>query len=378
MTTAHRAPSGAVPLREIARVFLLLGFTAFGGPAAHIARMEEELVRRRRWLDARTFLDLVAASQLLPGPNSTELAIHIGRERGGWRGLLVAGVCFIVPAALLVGVLAWAYTRWGRLPAVGALLYGLEPVVIAVVARALVSLAPKALRERRALAAALVALVAAPWLNELAVLLVAGLVAALPRLRRPAAAVIVPLPGALVALAAATPTPAGLFAVFLKIGSVLYGSGYVLVAFLRSELVTRRAWISEAQLLDAVAAGQITPGPLFTTATFVGYLVAGGWGAAAATLGIFLPAFLFVAVSGALVPRIRAHPAAGAFLDGVGAGSLALMAWVTLELARSAIVDAASATIALAALATLLLTRLSAAWVMAAGAAAGLVLARIA
>ena len=374
------------PVADVALVFLKLGATGFGGPAAHIALMEEELVRRRRWLSAAEFTELLAAAQLMPGPNSTELAIHLGFARAGWAGLVVAGVCFIAPAALLVSALAWAYVRWGALPAATSLLAGVEPVVVAVVAHAVWSLARTAVATRALRAIAGVALALALYgVDELLVLVAAGVAAVLLRPRAHGAAagaervagalLLTGPPAASVAgAAAAAATPGALFALFLKIGAVLYGSGYVLVAFLRAELVAGRGWLTEAQLLDAVAAGQMTPGPLFTTATFVGYLLAGGAGAALATLGIFLPAFLFVAVSGPLVPRLRASPAARAFLRGVAAASLALMAAATLVIARGALVDVATVLLAAVALLLMVRFRVGAGWLLLGGAAAGLAL----
>lgn len=369
----HPAPGGdAEPgsssLRELALLFLRLGTVAFGGPAAHIAMMEDEVVRRRRWLTEERFLDLLGAANLIPGPNSTEMAIHIGWQRRRWAGLLVAGAAFIVPAMLITGALGWAYVRWQAVPAVRWLLYGVAPVILGVVVQAIVRLAPKAARTWRlrglgALAAALVAV----GVHELAVLFGAGAVAvvlARAGARRDAGsqpeqrAWLAPaLPMAAAAGVGASPiTLPLLFAVFLKIGAVLYGSGYVLLAFLRADLVERLGWLTEAQLVDAIAVGQITPGPVFTTATFIGYVLAGPGGALVATLGIFLPAFAFVALSGPLVPRLRASATAGAFLDGVNVASLALMAVVTAQLAMAALVDVP--TVVLAVVAAVLLVRL--------------------
>ncbi|MET0552917.1 MAG: chromate efflux transporter [Vicinamibacteria bacterium] len=358
-------------LAEVCGVFLRLGLTAFGGPAAHVAMMEDEVVRRRAWLDRAAFLDLVAATHLVPGPNSTELAIHLGYRRAGWPGLFVAGAAFILPAFAMVWALAWFYVRWGRLPAVLGVLAGLKPVVLAVVVHACWSFGRTALKTRRL--AALAALSAAALLagaHELLVLGVAGL-AAVRRPRRSAVAAAVgwlPIAGA---AASGAGTPAALFWIFAKIGSVLFGSGYVLVAYLRAELVTRRPWLTEVQLLDAVAVGQLTPGPVFTTATFVGYLVSGNAGAIAATAGIFLPAFLFVAASGPLVPRLRRSPAAGDFLDGLVAASIAFMAVVAVGVLPGAVPDALSLSIALVALVLLVRFRVHAGWLMLAGAAVG-------
>jgi chromate transporter len=369
-----RAPSA---LWEVALLFLRLGATAFGGPAAHVAMMEDEVVRRRRWLPREEFLDLLGATNLIPGPNSTELAIHLGRRRAGWPGLLVAGACFIAPAMAMVWALAWAYERYGHRPAADGLMAGIKPVVIAVVAQALWSLGGTALRAPILVAAAAVG--AAAYLlgvHELAVLFGTGAIVALVQLGRRARgqALAIALPVPLLA-AAVPPAPAplaSLFLVFLKIGSVLFGSGYVLLAFLRSELVERLRWITEAQLLDAVAIGQVTPGPVFTTATFVGYVVAGHAGAAVATAGIFLPAFFFVAISGPLVPRMRRSRTMGAFLDGVNAASLALMAVVMVQLGRAAITGFPTAVLAAAAAVLLLRFHVNSSWLVAGGAAVGL------
>lgn len=385
----HGAPH---PLAEVALLFLRLGFTAFGGPAAHIAMMEDEVVRRRRWLPREEFIDLLGATNLIPGPNSTELAIHLGHRRAGWPGLLVAGACFILPATLIVGTIAWAYVRFGSLPAAESLLYGVKPVIIAIVLQALWGLSRAAIKTRPLAAVALAAVGAtAAGVPELAVLFTSGMAMALGRwswrrIRAGAGgsasvvALMLDAPTTWPALATAAAGAAvpfslqGLFLFFLKVGSVLFGSGYVLLAFLRADLVTRWGWLTEAQLLDAVAVGQFTPGPVFTTATFIGYVLGGAPGAAAATVGIFLPAFFFVAVSGPLVPRMRRSWVAGAFLDGVNAASLALMAVVTWELGRSALVDVWTGGLALLSAGLLLRYRLNSAWLVLGGGVMGLVL----
>jgi chromate transporter len=379
-------PPPRTSLGELALLFLKLGATSFGGPAAHIALMEHEVVRRRGWLTHGQFLDLLGATNLIPGPNSTEMAIHIGWHRARWPGLIVAGACFILPAALITLALAWAYVRYGRRPEAAGLLYGVKPVIIAVVVQALGRLGRHALKTRAlAAVAALCAALIALGVGELAVLFGAGLLAAC--LRRaispgvgsiPAADAAAAVPAALAQLglpAGAAAAPFGLlplFLFFLKVGSVLFGSGYVLLAFLRADLVERWRWLTEAELLDAVAVGQLTPGPVFTTATFIGFLLGGLPGAGLATLGIFLPAFVFVALSGPLVPRIRRSAAAGAFLDGVNAASLALMAVVTWELGAAALVD--PPTVALAVVSGILLLRydVNSAWLVLAGGAIGL------
>jgi chromate transporter len=374
VTGDARRPGAA----SLVRPFLKLGTIAFGGPAAHIAMMEDEFVRRGAWLSRDDFLDLVGAASLIPGPSSTEVAIYLGHRRAGWRGLLVAGCCFILPAALMVTALAWAYVRFGRLPQVGAILYGVKPVVVAIVLQALVAFARTAIRTKVLLAVG-AACAGASLLeaNPLEVLLAAGLFHAIaaaagrPAGRRGALLLLAAGSGSNVLPAAVHASLGKLFLIFLKIGAVVFGSGYVLLAFLRADLVERTHWLTPAQLLDAVAVGQITPGPVFTTATFVGYLVAGPAGAAVATLAIFLPSFVFVAVSGPLIPRLRRSPAASAFLDGVNVASLALMAVVTWYLARDAVTDAF--TVSLAALGALLLLRfrVGSVWLILGGAAVG-------
>ena len=364
-------------LRELALLFLRLGATAFGGPAAHIAMMEEHVVRRRGWMTREHYLDLIGAANLIPGPNSTEIAIHVGYARRGVPGLVIAGVCFIVPAMVLTGALGWAYVRYGTRPEASWLMYGIKPVIIAIVAQALWNLGRTALKSwwLGAIGAGAFAAVAL-GVNELLVLGAAGALAAArvagARPRGSAAwfGPLAPLAGG--SAAATSFGLAPLFLTFLKIGAVLFGSGYVLIAFLRADFVERLHWLTESQLLDSVAAGQITPGPVFTTATFIGYVLAGPTGALVATAGIFLPAFVFVAISGPLVPRIRRSPIAGAVLDGVKVASLALMAVVAIELGRASLVDAP--TIALAAVAAVLLVRfrVGSLWLVALGAIVGL------
>lgn len=359
-------------LWDIARLFLKLGTTAFGGPAAHIAMLQHEVVERRGWLSQAEFLDHLGASNLIPGPTSTELVIHIGRRRGGWPGLLVAGTCFILPATVMVGILAWAYVRFGSLPAVSGLLYGVKPVVIAVILQALWKLGGAAVKSRWLTVVAMIALgLSLLGVSPLLVLAAGGALAlteSLMRSRGRASGVALFKTPATLAVAAGASASVGLwpiFLVFVKIGAMVFGSGYVLLVFLRSELVERHAWLTQPQLLDAVAVGQVTPGPVFTTATFLGYLLHGTSGAIAATLGIFLPAFVMVALSAPLIPKIRSSRIAGAALDGINVASLALMAVVTWQLARSALVD--WQTVALASLSAVLLfrfPRLNSAWLV--------------
>ncbi len=379
-------------LRDLAWFFLRLGTVAFGGPAGHMAMMEDELVRRRQWLTREKFLDLLGASNLIPGPSSSELAIHIGYLLGGFPGLLISGLCFLLPAACLVGALAWVYLHFSKLPAMEGVLYGIKPVVIAVIAQALWRLGRTAVKTRLLAAVGLASLALAFFgLPPILLLLVSGVAVAgaleikrarkgenlaslalLDRLRVPAAgksAIAATAAGA--AAAAAPVTLSSLFLVFLKIGSVVFGSGYVLLAFLRADLVVHRAWLTDSQLVDAVAIGQVTPGPVFTTATFIGYLLGGVRGAVIATVGIFLPAFLLVAASGPLVPLIRRSKIAAAFLDGVIVASLALMAEVGWQLGRASIIDLATAAIASLSAIALLRLRVNSAWLVLIGAFAG-------
>ncbi|HTA88458.1 MAG TPA: chromate efflux transporter [Polyangiaceae bacterium] len=380
--TAQSAPDlRRTSLRELALLFLRLGATAFGGPAVHIAMMQDEVVLRRGWLSEERFLDLLGATNLIPGPNSTEMAIHIGWERRRWAGLAVAGVAFILPALLMTSVLGWAYVRFGSVPAAGWLLYGVKPVILGVVVQAIWGLAPKAARTTTLrVLGAIAALLAVLGCNEIAVLFGAGALAGM--IERAASRKgaseglhqLVPvLPFAVGAGVASTVTLRSLFWVFFKIGSVLFGSGYVLLAFLRADLVERLHWLTETQLIDAIAVGQVTPGPVFTSATFIGYILAGPRGALVATMGIFLPAFIFVALSGPLIPKIRASRTAGAFLDGVNVASLALMGVVTLQLGRAALVDVPSVVLAGVAALLLLRFKLNATWLVLGGASAGFV-----
>ena len=369
-------------LGEVARLFLKLGVIGFGGPAAHIALMREEVVRRRRWVSDERFLDLVGMANLIPGPTSTELSIYLGYVRAGWPGLLVGGICFIGPAVVIVLALAWLYVRYGTTPAVTSALYGITPVIIAIVAHAMWGLGRTAVKGPVSVLVGLGALVLAlAGVNVLLLLVAGGVVVMLLQARAPRA---VGLVAALTALggagAASGQTAAGgapvtlgtLFLTFLKIGAVLYGSGYVLLAFLRDDLVERLGWLTDRQLLDAIAVGQFTPGPVFTTATFIGYVLAGSVGALLATVAIFLPSFVFVAASRPLLPRLRRSRWAGAFLDGVNVAAVALMAAVTWQLARAAIVDGFTVALLILSGAALLAARVNSAWLIVGGAAAGL------
>ena len=383
-------------LGELGLLFLRLGATAFGGPAAHIGMFEHEFVRRRKWLSREQFLDLLGLVNLIPGPNSTEIAIHIGYLRGGWLGLIVAGVAFILPAMTMVTAIAWAYVQFGALPQFDGALAGVKPVVLAVIAQALWGLGRTAIKSWSLAVVVAATLTACHFkIDGLLLLLAAGAIVGLlhgwkDRAQHAGALVVMLLVaggllGLVQLLSVATahgPAVFGqwpLFWYFLKIGGLMYGTGYVLLALLQGDLVQRWGWLTAQQLLDATAVGQVTPGPLFTTATFIGFvkgseaggLTGGLLGAVLATVGIFLPAFVFVAFSGPLIARLRSSVVAGAFLDGVNAAALALMAAVTLQLAGAAIVDWTTAALALASAVLLLRYRINSAWLVLGGAAAG-------
>jgi chromate transporter len=396
-----------VSLGDIALVFLKLGTIAFGGPAAHLAMMEEEFVRRRQWLTHAEFLDRLATANLIPGPSSTEVAIFVGQLKRGWRGLIVAGCCFIIPAALIVLAIAWAYVRFGSLPKVEGVLSAIKPAVVAIVIQAVVKLARTGVRT---IALATIAVIAAALsflgLGPVWVLVFAGVASAAVWAMKSRAAgatalgilntagwrlfgapkivgtpKIVGAPkivvGAMGVVAVGAAFPVGLarlFFSFLKIGSVIFGSGMVLLAFLQTEFVEHLHWLTEKQLLDAVAVGQFTPGPLSATATFIGYLVAGWMGAVVATVGIFLPGFVLVALSGPFLPRLRRSPGVAAALDGVVAGSLALMAVVAWQLGKASIIDWMTLSVFSGSLIAVLFLRVNSAWVIAAAAVVGWVL----
>jgi chromate transporter len=384
-TRSTQGKRSKASLQELALLFLKLGTIAFGGPAAHIAMMEDEVVRRRRWMTDDEFLDLLGATNLIPGPNSTEMAIHIGHRQAGWKGLLVAGTSFILPAVLIVTGFAWVYVRYGSIPEVKSVLYGIKPVIIAIVLQALWSLGRTAIKTKfLALIGIAGVILTFLGLHELLVLLGGGSMVVAVRLigraikgQQSLLSLISPSPlifflqSGTTSAATASFSLALLFLFFLKVGAVLYGSGYVLLAFIRADLVERWHWLTESQLLDAIAVGQFTPGPVFTTATFIGYVLGGTKGAAIATVGIFLPAFVFVAASGPLVPRIRRSLSAGAFLDGVNAAALALMFVVTYQLGRSAIIDFTTIALVLISGIILLRFRLNSAWVVLGGGIAG-------
>lgn len=371
-------------LKEIAYIFLKLGTTAFGGPAAHIAMMDEELVRRRKWLSRENFLDLIGAANLIPGPNSTEVAIHVGHKVGGWLGLLVAGVCFIVPAFLIVWAIAWFYVRFGSLPTFQAIFFGIKPVILAVIGQAIWSLSRTAIKDKTLaiLGMASLALYLLGY-NEILILLLVAMTNLIFRQKTASIngkAVWFAVPTLLFfkwerAFAQASNSLKvpieNVFMFFAKVGSVLFGSGYVLIAFLQNDLVNRYHWITEQQLLDAVAVGQFTPGPVFTTATFIGYLISGNSGAVAATVGIFIPAFFFVAVTAPFLPKLRQSKWTSPLLDGLNVASLSLMVGATLLLAKSSTFSIYGLIVFGLSLILLIRFRINSAWLVLAGGVLG-------
>jgi len=366
---------------EVAKLFLKLGTIAFGGPAAHIAMMHDEMSRRRCWVSEERFLDLLGAANLIPGPSSTEMAIYLGYERAGWRGLILGGVCFILPAMLMVLAIAWAYVHYGATPEAGWLLYGIKPVIVAIIVQALCGLLKTAVKGPLLAGAGLLVLglyfagfspVALIFASGLLVMLIengwrfwrqarntSASIALLPAFGLSATQVVgmIPVPFSLTAL----------FVTFLKLGSVVFGSGYVLLAFLRNDFVYRLGWLTDHQILDAVAVGQFTPGPVFTTATFIGYVVGGFPGAILATVGIFLPSFIFVAAVFPVVGMLRQSRWASGFLDGVNVGALGLMAGVTWQLGRAAVIDWFAAVLALISAVLVFSFKINSAWLVLAG-----------
>jgi chromate transporter len=368
-----------VSLAELALVFLKLGTIAFGGPAAHIAMMQDEFVRKRQWITQADFLDRLGAANLIPGPSSTEVAIFIGHAKRGWAGLVVAGCCFIIPAAVMVSLIAAAYVRYGSLPQVAGILYAIKAAVIGVIVQALWSLGRTATKTKLLVLIGVGAVVlSAAGVAPLIVIAAAGAASGAAfwvegRGELPAISLSgkVALVAATAGVAAAPVSLLRLFLSFLKIGSVVFGSGYVLLAFLRAEFIDHLHWLTEKQLIDAVAVGQFTPGPVFTTATFIGYLVAGMPGAVVATVGVFVPGFVFVALSGRVLPKIRRSPLAAAILDGVVVGSLALIAVVGWQLGRAAIVDWITLGIMLVSAGLLVRFRTNSAWIVGGAAVIG-------
>jgi chromate transporter len=369
---------------EVASSFLKLGLTAFGGPAAHIALFRQEFVARRKWIDDQQFLDLLGATNLIPGPNSTEMAMHLGYQRAGWVGLILGGAGFLLPAMLIVMALAWVYVRLGATPRVEWLLYGIKPVIIVIILQALWGLGRKAIKSWLTGLVGLGVIVLYFYtLNPVILLVGGGLVVMLIENRskltgRRVPLFILPLAGlGIPDLVQAQFNLGTLFFTFLKIGSVLYGSGYVLLAFLRSDFVTHLGWLTDRQLLDAIAIGQFTPGPVFTTATFIGYLLGGITGALLATLGIFLPSFVFVALSNPYIPRLRQSPWTASLLDGVNVTSLGLMAAVTWQLGLASLVDPLTVIVAIVSGVLLFRYKVNSTWLILGGAMTGLIVSMI-
>ena len=363
-------------LREIILVFLKLGATAFGGPAAHVAMMEEEIISKRKWISKEKFMDFYGATNLLPGPNSTELAIHLGYERGGILGLILGGISFILPAMLSVIALAVIYVRYGELPEISGISYGIKPVVIAIILQALIRLAKSVLKGIPVIVLSItVAVLSFLGLNEILLLALAGLIIMLFENRKklkynklPMFATCFPIFSAGInASNDKNISLTGVFLNFLKIGSVLYGSGYVLLAFIEADFVERLGLINSEQLIDAVSVGQITPGPVFTTATFVGYLIKGIPGAILATIGIFLPAFILVGALNRVIPKLRESSWFGGFLDGLNGASLALMAVVNWKLGVSSIIDIPTAILAGVSLLLVFRFKINSAWLILGG-----------
>ncbi len=369
-----------VRIKEVCYVFLKLGIIGFGGPAAHIAMMEEEIVHKRKWISREHFLDLIGATNLIPGPNSTEMSMHCGHERAGLPGLFLGGICFIFPAALIMGILAWLYASYGSVPEVKPFLYGIKPAIIAVIINAIFKLGRTALKSwQLGLIGACVVIASLAGINEIYALLCAGLIAIIwfsgkDWLKPHNLSSFSPFIFSLIPLTKNI-TLGDLFWIFIKIGATLFGSGYVLVAYLQAEFVDKTGWLTQEQLLDAVALGQFTPGPLFTTATFIGYQMDSLPGAVIATIGIFLPSFLLVLVLNPFVPKLRKSRIMSFFLDGVNIGAIGVMLAVTFQLCESVLIDLNGWLIAIASLITVFgFKKLNTTWIIAGGAIAGYLL----
>lgn len=338
-------------LKELAKLFLKLGFTAFGGPAAHIAMMQEEVVTKRKWLTEQHFLDLIGATNLIPGPNSTEMAIHIGHERAGWKGLILAGLCFILPAVFITGIFAWLYKQYGQLPTVQPFIYGIKPAIIAVILAAVYPLAKKSLKTVELALIGIAVLVCSLLnFNEIYLMFGAGFLALiLAFIRNSSGHLNSVIPISFLQIpntALLSATNANLFWIFLKIGAILYGSGYVLFAFLDTELVST-GLLTKHQLIDAIAVGQFTPGPVFSSVTFIGYQINGWSGALISTIGIFLPSFVFVALLNPLVKKMRNSKLFSTFLDAVNVASVAIIIAVCFTMGKDTITDWRTISIAL-------------------------------
>lgn len=369
------------PLSEVAKLFFKLGCIGFGGPAVHIAMMEEEVVRKRKWISREHFLDLVGATNLIPGPNSTEMTMHCGHEKAGWKGLIVAGTCFILPAVIITGIIAYAYQRYGRLPKVEPFIYGIKPAIIALIVSMMISLGKKALKSTAlGIIGIISAIVALYGINGIYILFGAGFLGILLHLvhsRTKSINNFFPLVLLQLTNTATFPFNWKIFWTFLKVGSILYGSGYVLFAFLDAELVSK-GLLSKQELIDAIAVGQITPGPVFSSATFIGWQIAGLPGAIAATIGIFLPSFILVAIMNPFIPKLRNSPVMAAFLDTVNIVSVSIILAVCIEMGKATIIDWKTMLIAIAGfIVTLTFKKLNSAFIVIGGAVSGYLLSFI-
>ena len=382
MNNDSKKPSKITYLKEVALLFLRLGATSFGGPAVYIAIMQRETVRNRHWLNDQEYLDMVGAANIIPGPNATEMALYLGLVRAGWLGYAAAGILFILPGMLATLVLAWVYVAYGSLPQVGWVLYGVKPIVIAIVVQALWDLGRKAVKNPiTAVVGIAVVIFYFLKLNEITLLFAGASLVLLfysgrHLLKRGLQALvlspILKIPALIVSAVSIPFSQTTLFLTFLKIGSVLYGSGYVLVAFFNSEFVQRLGWITHHQLLDAIAVGQITPGPVASSATFIGYIMGGWQSALLATLAFFIPSFIFVALISRVMPYLRKKWWTGAFLDGVNVASLGLMAAVTWELGRAGVIDWFTIGLTIAALFLVFKYKVNSTWLILGGALLGI------
>lgn len=336
-------------LVELAKLFFKLGSISFGGPAAHIAMMENEVVKKRKWISSQHFLDLIGATNLIPGPNSTEMTMHCGHERAGWQGLIVAGASFLFPAITITLFFAWLYEKYGQLPAVEPFIYGIKPAVIAIIISAVHRLGKKALKNSElGVIGAIVLVACLLGVNQIIALFgggLMGLILFLIKNSRTSANGFFPI----LLLNTATVGTSKILFTFLKVGALLYGGGYVLFAFLDAELVST-GLLTRQQLIDAIAVGQFTPGPVLSTATFIGYQLNGVWGAIAATVGIFLPSFVFVAILNPLMPKLRKSKYISAFLNAVNIAAVALIVAVCIEMGKETLTDWRTITIAIASL----------------------------
>lgn len=366
------------PVKELAKLFFKLGCIGFGGHAVHIAMMEDEVVRKRKWFSSEYFLDMVSVTNLIPGPNSTEMTMHIGNERAGWRGLLVAGLCFIFPAVIITAILAWAYQQYGKLPQVTPFIYGIKPAVISIIVSMMISLGKKALKTVELGVIGIIAAGLAIYgFNEIYILFGGGLIGALiymAKSTRQSLNSFAPVALLQIGMMSSDKFDWRLFAIFLKIGAILYGSGYVLFAFLDTELV-KTGLLSKQELVDAIAVGQLTPGPVFSSATFIGWQIGGLPGAIAATIGIFLPSFLFVFFLNPLLPKLRKSKMMSAFLDSVNVVSIAIILAVCIEMGQTSITDWRTTVIAIVIFAiTLLFKQINSALIILGGSILGYLL----